>query len=282
MNAAQMGFGRGDILLPDPVKPLGLLHLAGSPGAKGITFGGQRHKVGKPTRLFYLSDFDPAGDRMPVALARQIEFWLEQYAPGADVKLTPLALTREQVAQFQLPRVPIKETDLRKGAFEDRHGEGAVELDALEALFPGQLERLVRAALDPYLDDTLEEQYAETAADAQAAAEAKWRDESQPWRDHLIQIQEEAQAIYGRYQRVLARLAGRLEQELEPLLEQLGALEETVREGMEAFAPAFPDRPAAAAVPEDETPWLYDSARTYDDQLSAYKTHDTGTRPEDV
>jgi hypothetical protein len=95
--------------------------------------------IGKPTRIFYVSDYDPAGDNMPVSVARQIEYWSSRYVPGADIKLTPLALTREQVAQYALPRTPVKETDRRKGNFEAIHGEGAVELDALEALHPGVL-----------------------------------------------------------------------------------------------------------------------------------------------
>src|SRR5262249_51819997 len=97
--------------------------------------------AGRPCRVFYISDYDPAGDGMPVAVARQIEFWLSQYAPGADIKLTPLVLTREQVVAYDLPRTPIKESDRRRANFEALHGEGAVELDALEALHPGELRR---------------------------------------------------------------------------------------------------------------------------------------------
>jgi len=45
------------------------------------------HECDKPARVLYISDFDPAGDGMPPAVARQIEFWLPTYAPGADVCL---------------------------------------------------------------------------------------------------------------------------------------------------------------------------------------------------
>ena len=89
---------------------------------------------------------------MPVAVARQIEFWLQDDAPSADIKLTPLALTRDQVITDQLPRIPIKESDVRNAGFEERYGAGAVELDALEALYPGTLADLVREAIESYRD----------------------------------------------------------------------------------------------------------------------------------
>ncbi len=71
-------------------------------------------ELGRPTRIFYISDFDPAGDCMPVAIARQFQFWLWKSGHNVDVKLTPLALTKEQVQKYQLPRKPIKESDLRQ------------------------------------------------------------------------------------------------------------------------------------------------------------------------
>ncbi len=46
-----------------------------------------------------------------------------------------LPLTLDQVQYYQLPRTPIKETERRRGGFEGRYGEDAVELDALEALY---------------------------------------------------------------------------------------------------------------------------------------------------
>ncbi len=40
---------------------------------------------GKPVRGFFISDYDPAGTHMPVALARQVEFWRREYAPDSEV-----------------------------------------------------------------------------------------------------------------------------------------------------------------------------------------------------
>jgi hypothetical protein len=93
----------------------------------------------KPVRIFYISDFDPSGDNMPIQVARQLEFWRSTYAPESDIKLTPLALTAAQALHYNLPRIPIKDSDLSKAKFEAEYGVGATELDALEALYPGDL-----------------------------------------------------------------------------------------------------------------------------------------------
>jgi hypothetical protein len=234
-------------------------------------------RYGKPTRVFYLSDFDPAGDHMPVALARQIEFWLKPYAPEASVKLTALALTLEQVRQYQLPRVPINEKDLRKADFEERRGEGAVELDALEALHPGVLAAIVRTALEPYWDRSLYGRCGEAAEEAEAAAVERWQEQTAALRDELAAIRDEAQTIYGRFQEELERLRAALAQELAPLTEALDALRDDVQQAMEAFDPVLPERPEAEEADEEETTWLYASVRTYAEQLSVYKQHSNGT-----
>jgi hypothetical protein len=268
-----------DVLLP-LVRRYGAV-LVTSVGFQSVTSAVQlitkrMQRSGKPTRLLYISDFDPAGDRMPVALSRQIEYWLSLYAPGADIKLTPLALTREQVQYFQLPRVPIKDSDFRKTAFEERYGEGAVELDALEALYPGTLATIVRAALDPYLDATLEERYSETEEEAQAGAADRWREQTEDLREQLTEIRDAVQAIYTQYQEALERLQAALEQELAPWREALEAVELDVKQAMETFDPDLPARPQAEAAQEAAATWLYDSQRTYVEQLSAYKAHSDG------
>jgi hypothetical protein len=107
----------------------------------------------KPVRVFYISDFDPAGEGMPISVARRIEWFIRRHYTKLDIKLMPLVLTKEQCVQHKLPRTPIKKSDKRKAGFEQRHGEGATELDALEALHPGELPRILEKALRPFFDD---------------------------------------------------------------------------------------------------------------------------------
>jgi hypothetical protein len=226
---------------------------------------------GVAVRVFYVSDFDPAGDGMPVAVARQLEFYAKQHAPGADIKLTPIALTREQVIRHRLPRIPIKDEDLRKGRFEDRYGEGAVELDALEALRPGALARIVRRAAQPYRDTGLEQRMDEAGEEARETAEEAWDDAIAEQRQQLEALEERAREIVGPYQAELEQLAQRLDADLGPLNGELEAIRQAVLERAEDFDVDLPDRPEAEIDEVDESDWLFDSRRDYMGQLAAYK-----------
>jgi hypothetical protein len=176
---------------------------------------------GKPVRVFYTSDFDPAGQCMPVGVARQAEFWREQYAPEAEIKLNPVALTREQVIHYRLPRIPIKGSDPRKQAFEDRHGEGAVELDALEALHPGELARLVEVAIRPYFDSVLEARLEEAESAAEEEAQLVWNEETTDVGAELAVIEAEAAAISRKLKPRAEKLAREFNLAMVPLRRRL-------------------------------------------------------------
>jgi hypothetical protein len=55
---------------------------------------------GRPVRILYISDFDPAGMSMPVAASRKIEFCLRQRSLDLDIQLRPIALTHEQCVRY--------------------------------------------------------------------------------------------------------------------------------------------------------------------------------------
>jgi hypothetical protein len=115
-------------------------------------------QANRAARILYISDFDPAGLGMPISVARKIEYCqyrYEQFA-GFDIRLHPIALDSEQVKRYGLPRVPVKDSDRRKTNFEAAFGVGQVELDALEALYPGVLGEIVGEAFLRYYDKTLE------------------------------------------------------------------------------------------------------------------------------
>jgi hypothetical protein len=123
----------------------------------------QRAKAsGRPVRIFYISDFDPAGLGMPIGAARKLEFLIRDGGLDLDLQLHPVVLTAEQCRQYRLPRTPLKTTVRGAKAWEARFGEGATELDALEALHPGELRRILVSEIERYYDTTLNDRIAES------------------------------------------------------------------------------------------------------------------------
>src|SRR5262245_2078451 len=122
----------------------------------------------RPVRILYISDFDPAGMSMPLAVARKIEFLLRARNLNLDIQVRPVALTAEQCRELRLPRTPIKESERRRGRFEEQYGESATELDALEALHPGTLQQILENEIERYFDASLNQRLQEVADDVGA------------------------------------------------------------------------------------------------------------------
>ena len=235
----------------------------------------------RPARVFYISDFDPAGDGMPFQVARQIEYWLHSYAPEADIALQPLALTRAQVQEYKLPRIPVKDTDRRKTSFEDRYGEGAVELDALEALHPGVLATIVRQAVAPYRDMRLASRLANAEATARAEVTAAWEDAVAPYTAELADIEVAMRDLVAGYENRLWAVGEELQAELAPYTQRLEQLRQAISGAAADLEVELPARPEPRTARAGEEDWLYRSSRTYLEQIAVYKARRNGHRQEE-
>jgi hypothetical protein len=229
-------------------------------------------RLGKPARIFYISDFDPSGEGMPLSVARHLEFWRRYYAPNADIRLRQLALTHQQVVHYKLPRTPLKKTDMRRADFEERYGEGATELDALEARHPGELEQLVRAAVQPYIDRSLLGGLSDAREQAEQIIKDAWEAHTALLQGQLKETQKVVQIVVARYQPQLKALHDQLERDLAPFHLELKRLEGEIAEACGSFDVELPERPAPKTVSEQDD-WLFDSQRDYLAQIAVYKAH---------
>lgn len=244
---------------------IGFQSISNVAGRDGLLSRISRHQ--KPARIVYVSDFDPAGTKMPPAVARQIEF---HWRDSTEIKLDHIALTRGQVDRLGLPRIPIKEHERRKDNFEDAHGEGAVELDALEALHPGELARIVTEAVAPYRDDTLERRLDAAEVDAQDFLDVQWHEHTEDLRDEADMLAGDFEPISAKYQAKLDALRAEYVAETRPLQDRATALWQAISERSGTFDPYLPARPDPECDLPCEDRWLYDSNRSYLDQLAAY------------
>lgn len=101
------------------------------------------HRTARPAVLLYAGDHDPSGEDIDRDFVDKTACW---------DKVIRVALNAEQVAEYNLPPMPGKDTDARAAGFIARHGELVqVELDALD---PDDLQGLYQAALDGFWDES--------------------------------------------------------------------------------------------------------------------------------
>jgi hypothetical protein len=248
-----------DILVPLAVK-YGINYITGQ-GELSITHCHQCAERAKrdrrPLRILYVSDFDPAGQSMPVAVARKIEFLIHNSGLDLNVQVRPVVLTKEQIRHYRLPRTPIKDTERRGAAFEERHGAGATELDALEALHPGELEKILEEEITRYYDDTLAKR---TTAKAKTVTTILDKSNAEIHARHEDEIEE----LREEYADVVAAH--------EAWLERAETVWRAIEDELEAERPDLSKVkwPEPNEGDEDPNP-LFDSKRDYVEQIDAYK-----------
>jgi hypothetical protein len=215
-------------------------------------------RSGRPTRILYISDFDPAGASMPVAVARKIEFELYRRSLDLDVQVRPIALTHDQCVEYSLPRTPIKESERRAARFEARFGEGATELDALEALRPGAFRQIVVLEVEHYWNADHDIQVRRACHNTeQYLKEVTRAAHHQHW--------SEFQALKADWANIVAQI-NEWQARAEPIWQAItNRLQEDCPTDLEIECPEF-------AADEDPDP-LYDSFRRYVEQIDRYKRH---------
>jgi hypothetical protein len=218
----------------------------------------------RPVRILYICDFDPAGRSMPVAVARKIEYELYRQGLDRDVQVRPIMLTHEQCVEYRLPRTPIKVTEQRAGRFEERFGEGATELDALEALHPGVFARIVSDEIDRYWnyehDDQVQQQLDELQIELDDIRE-------EVRQEHQVELAEFEAEIVALNQQLGAvnKQAIDLRSRMQPLWQQMVDKLRDQQPELEIECPDF-------EAEEDDDP-LFDSTREYVEQMDVYKEY---------
>ncbi len=193
-------------------------------------------QAGKKVRIFYISDWDRYGASMVSAVARKLEFFIQNNV-GVDIKLMKLALNEDQIKEFNLPKEP-------------KHGESVVELDALEAIHPGELSKIINYALQPYYDT-----------------------------DKPRIVSSENRNIRERARQLLeVKLRVPLEQTFEKITSEKFTTDVDLTTTLD---PEF-EPPEPGYEVEEVGDWMYDSGRSYFEQLEEYKKYKASRVEEEV
>jgi hypothetical protein len=223
---------------------------------------------GRPVRIFYISDFDPAGVGMPVSVARKIEFLIR--SSELDIQVRVVALTYEQCVEYRLPRIPIKETETRGAKFEARFGEGGTELDALEALHPGVLMEMIEAEIGKYYDSNLDDNIRDVVREAERDIAMINAEVRRRYVDEIAELEAESDSINAEAEEAQRRRTEReaaLTLRAQPLLDKM--IEELEEEAPDADNYDWPEPEEA----DEDFEALFDSTRSYLEQIDHYREH---------
>jgi len=115
----------------------------GYDGWDSIHNAAQRYQDGADVTVLYFGDFDPSGEDM----VRSLRHRLAQLRSVPEI--LKCALTFDDVQRYRLPPDFTKPSDSRRAAFVAKHGDIAVELDALPVdVLRDRLTEEVKARMD--------------------------------------------------------------------------------------------------------------------------------------
>ena len=122
------------------------------------------------TVVIHLSDHDPSGIDMRRDLADRLDMFSTEYSDEYEgrpaVSVHRIALTMDQVHEYDPPPNPAKETDSRFRAYEQEFGDTSWELDALE---PMVIVNMITETVRSYMNTR--------RFNARRQQERAWRDE---------------------------------------------------------------------------------------------------------
>lgn len=150
---------------------------------------------GRPMVVLTISDCDPAGWQMPISIGRKLQAFKALEFPDLRFQVHRVALSPDQVREYGLPSTPLKETERRADRWQAAKGVSQTEIDALAALRPDLLERIVRQAISPFFDAYLDSRVRDARHAWQVKAQARL--EEQLDQETLDRIQDDASEKLG-------------------------------------------------------------------------------------
>lgn len=102
---------------------------------------------GRNFRIVYMGDFDASGVQMSRDLEHRLRGFLEH---DVQLRFDRIAVTPEQIIEWNLPSRPNKDTDTRHAAFVEEFG--GMEATELDAIPPNRLQELVEKSIIDMID----------------------------------------------------------------------------------------------------------------------------------
>lgn len=111
-------------------------------------------KHGRTVTILHLGDHDPSGIDMTRDIRERIGGFISHHAPGhaGRFHVNRIALTMDQIREYNPPPNPAKVTDSRAGSYIAEYGDESWELDAIP---PTDMAALIRESVMDLVDEEL-------------------------------------------------------------------------------------------------------------------------------
>jgi hypothetical protein len=162
---------------------------------------------------------------MPISIARKLQAFQAGRFPEIEFQVRRIALTPRQVREYGLPSTPLKDEEKRADKWRQAMGTEQTEIDALATLRPDLLVTIVREALDPFFDRTLDERVAQ--------ARSRWLHEARAALDDQLDAEQ------------LARIRAEAARKLATMAEEIDALNRSLQLTTGELELPVPEVPAA-------------------------------------
>jgi hypothetical protein len=203
---------------------------------------------GRPLVVLYFADCDPWGYRMSIEVSRKLQAFAAQQFPGLAYRVYSVALTPDQVREYELPESPIeKGRDTSRQAWIDAMGIEQVEIDALATLRPELLEQITLEWIAKFWDDTLDQRVAEAAT--------PWVNTAQRVIDDAVD-QDALDAAVAELDRLRDEAQTVIDERIQPIIDAAG----------EVALPELPDLPEAEIDEAAQPMGLIDSRWSFAEQ----------------
>lgn len=156
---------------------------------------------------------------MPTSCAHKFQAIRDRWSPELELEVYHVALTLEQVMEFDLPSTPLKGKDGRARLWKEQMRHEQTEIDALAALRPADLRRIAMDAIKPFFDPMLARRGRQVRDEWLEEAEDKLKAHPQyeSWSDRIEEARSAAESAAGKLDEVQEQAAEELEQDLPQL-----------------------------------------------------------------
>jgi hypothetical protein len=231
----------------------------------------------KPSVILYISDYDEAGENMPVTVSRTLQHRILQLrkegklSEKKEICVNPIILTKEQMESKDFAILP-------KAPGRKKKESKVTELDALEAIMPGKFKQIVEENIEKFLDKDLIRDLPQTIESEERKFNEKLREDVSLPMKQVVEVQKKLKVIEEKYRKDLEKIQESLRKETQPYEKTLISLREEVEARANKFLSNLKIDISTDKKPNLDQNVLFLSSRPFKEQTEKLRNYRVFTK----